>query len=284
MRLINDVDRNFTMVPNYILKRKDVSLKAIGLYSKLLAFPNNWNFTESGLVSVIKDGKDSLKSALQELEDLGLFFKFQSRNINGTLGEIIFYISPVPMTEEMKQEIIGRFNPIEIVKTSETLEITASQPSAGNPLAEKPLAGNPIQYNINKYNINEYNIEKEKINKKEKNVSKINEYENEFEDLWKLYPRKEGKNVALKKYIQYRKNNEATFDEVKQGILNYKKIIEKNKTSTQYILHGSTFFNQKRWEDEDLKDKSNNSVVEAISQAIEQISKEKQDVMNRLLE
>ena len=133
----------------------------------------------------------------------------------------------------------------------------------------------------------EIELEKEidiENNIEQKNVSKTSEYENEFEELWKLYPRKEGKNVALKKYIQYRKNNEATFDEVKQGILNYKKIIEINKTSTQYILHGSTFFNQKRWEDEDLKDKSNNSVVEAISQAIEQISKEKQDVMNRLLE
>ena len=279
MRLINDIDKNFTMVPNYILRQRDISLKAIGLYSKLLSFPNDWNFTEKGLNSVIKDGKDSLKSALQELEDLGLFFKFQSRKSNGTLGEIIFYISPIPMDEEMKKEIMARFNPIEIVKTDGTLEITEFQPSSGNPLAVNPISDNPQQYNINKYNINKYNIEieKEKIYKKEKNVSKTNEYEDEFDELWKLYPRKEGKNVALKKYIQYRKNNEATFDEVKQGILNYKKIIEINKTSTQYILHGSTFFNQKRWEDEDLKSKSNNRDSEEISQ-------ERQDVMNRLLE
>lgn len=277
MRLINDIDKNFTMVPNYILMQRDISLKAIGLYAKLLSFPNDWNFTEKGLMSLIKDGKDSLKSALQELEDLGLFYKFQSRKSNGTLGEIIFYISPVPMTQEMKFEIMGRFNPLEIVKSDESIGITEFQPLSGNPLAVKPISDNPQQYNINKYNINKYNIEKEKIYKKEKNVSKTNDYENEFEELWKLYPRKEGKNVALKKYIQYRKNNEATFDEVKQGILNYKKIIEKNKTSTQYILHGSTFFNQKRWEDEELKDKPNNLVKEEISQ-------ERLDVMNRLLE
>lgn len=277
MRLINDIDKNFTMVPNYILMQRDISLKAIGLYAKLLSFPNDWNFTEKGLMSLIKDGKDSLKSALQELEDLGLFYKFQSRKSNGTLGEIIFYISPVPMTQEMKFEIMGRFNPLEIVKSDESIGITEFQPLSGNPLAVKPISDNPQQYNINKYNINKYNIEKEKIYKKEKNISKTSEYENEFEELWKLYPRKEGKNVALKKYIQYRKNNEATFDEVKQGILNYKKIIEINKTSIQYILHGSTFFNQKRWEDEDLKDKSSNPVKEEISQ-------ERLDVMNRLLE
>ena len=277
MRLINDIDKNFTMIPNYILMQRDISLKAIGLYAKLLSFPNDWNFTEKGLMSLIKDGKDSLKSALQELEDLGLFYKFQSRKSNGTLGEIIFYISPVPMTQEMKFEIMGRFNPLEIVKSDESIGITEFQPLSGNPLAVKPISDNPQQYNINKYNINKYNIEKEKIYKKEKNVSKTSEYENEFEELWKLYPRKEGKNVALKKYIQYRKNNETTFDEVKQGILNYKKIIEINKTSIQYILHGSTFFNQKRWEDEELKDKPNNLVKEEISQ-------ERLDVMNRLLE
>ena len=277
MRLINDIDKNFTMVPNYILMQRDISLKAIGLYAKLLSFPNDWNFTEKGLMSLIKDGKDSLKSALQELEDLGLFYKFQSRKSNGTLGEIIFYISPVPMTQEMKFEIMGRFNPLEIVKSDESIGITEFQPLSGNPLAVKPISDNPQQYNINKYNINKYNIEKEKIYKKEKNISKTSEYENEFEELWKLYPRKEGKNVALKKYIQYRKNNEATFDEVKRGIINYKKIIDVNKTSTQYILHGSTFFNQKRWEDEELKDKPNNLVKEEISQ-------ERLDVMNRLLE
>lgn len=277
MRLINDIDKNFTMVPNYILMQRDISLKAIGLYAKLLSFPNDWNFTEKGLMSLIKDGKDSLKSALQELEDLGLFYKFQSRKSNGTLGEIIFYISPVPMTQEMKFEIMGRFNPLEIVKSDESIGITEFQPLSGNPLAVKPISDNPQQYNINKYNINKYNIEKEKIYKKEKNISKTSEYENEFEELWKLYPRKEGKNVALKKYIQYRKNNEATFNEVKRGIINYKKTIDVNKTSTQYILHGSTFFNQKRWEDEELKDKPNNLVKEEISQ-------ERLDVMNRLLE
>lgn len=277
MRLINDIDKNFIMVPNYILMQRNISLKAIGLYAKLLSFPNDWNFTEKGLMSLIKDGKDSLKSALQELEDLGLFYKFQSRKSNGTLGEIIFYISPVPMTQEMKFEIMGRFNPLEIVKSDESIGITEFQPLSGNPLAVKPISDNPQQYNINKYNINKYNIEKEKIYKKEKNISKTSEYENEFNELWKLYPRKEGKNVALKKYIQYRKNNEATFDEVKRGIINYKKIIDVNKTSTQYILHGSTFFNQKRWEDEELKDKPNNLVKEEISQ-------ERLDVMNRLLE
>lgn len=155
---------------------------------------------------------------------------------------------------------LGQNDPIHEVKMTQALG--QNDPSNTN-------IYNNIYNNINN-NILSDNIE-------QKNVSKTSEYENEFEELWKLYPRKEGKNVALKKYIQYRKNNEATFDEVKQGILNYKKIIEINKTSTQYILHGSTFFNQKRWEDEELKDKSNNLVKEEISQ-------ERLDVMNRLLE
>ena len=114
-------------------------------------------------------------------------------------------------------------------------------------------------------------IEKEKINKKEKNFS------SEFEELWKLYPRKEGKQVALRVYNTCRKNNETTFEEVKQGILNYIKQIEKNKTQYQYIQHGSTWFNQKRWTD--VYEIPTTKKIEE-----QEISEEKRNLMSLLAE
>ena len=114
-------------------------------------------------------------------------------------------------------------------------------------------------------------IEKEKINKKEKDFS------SEFEELWKLYPRKEGKQVALRVYNTCRKNNETTFEEVKQGILNYIKQIEKNKTQYQYIQHGSTWFNQKRWTD--VYEIPTTKKIEE-----QEISEEKRNIMSLLAE
>ncbi len=71
----------------------------------------------------------------------------------------------------------------------------------------------------------------------------------EFETLWQLYPRKIGKPKALKAYEKARKNG-ATFDEVKQGIEAYRRQIEALKTDTEYIKHGSTWFNNEGWKDE----------------------------------
>ena len=71
----------------------------------------------------------------------------------------------------------------------------------------------------------------------------------EFETLWKLYPRKLGKPKALKAYEKARKKG-VTFEKVEQGLKAYCKQIEAQKTATEYIKHGSTWFNGECWNDE----------------------------------
>ena len=71
----------------------------------------------------------------------------------------------------------------------------------------------------------------------------------EFETLWNLYPRKQGKTQALKAYKKARKNG-TTFEEVEQGIKAYCKQIAALKTDAAYIKHGSTWFNNEAWKDD----------------------------------
>ena len=71
----------------------------------------------------------------------------------------------------------------------------------------------------------------------------------EFETLWEMYPRQIGKAKALKAYEKARKNG-VTFDEVKRGIEAYRRQIETLKTATEYIKHGSTWFNGEGWKDD----------------------------------
>ena len=73
--------------------------------------------------------------------------------------------------------------------------------------------------------------------------------EDEFEQLWELYPRKEGKKKALACYQKARKNG-TTFEQVKAGIMNYCEYIRREQTELQYIAYGSTWFNGERWNDE----------------------------------
>lgn len=56
---------------NTHLKDKRLSLKAIGLLSVVLGLPEEWHYTVNGLVGIVKDGKDSVESAIKELKKNG---------------------------------------------------------------------------------------------------------------------------------------------------------------------------------------------------------------------
>lgn len=85
--------------------------------------------------------------------------------------------------------------------------------------------------------INISNSEKDKI---------INE---QFEALWKMYPRKERKNDALKAYKKAIKKGIDPLI-IKKGIVEYKNYLEVNKTQPEYVAQGGTWFNQERWNDD----------------------------------
>lgn len=74
-------------------------------------------------------------------------------------------------------------------------------------------------------------------------------YISEFEKLWSIYPRKQGKENALKHYIKARKDG-TTYEEVEQGIISYIRYLQAEQTEAQYIKMGSTFFSQKAWGDD----------------------------------
>ena len=95
----------------------------------------------------------------------------------------------------------------------------------------------------------EIDIEKEPEIDLEKDLEKSNNISADFEKLWELYPRKLGKKKALAAYEKAIKKG-VSFETIKQGIKNYNKQIEANKTDTAFIKHGSTWFNGECWNDE----------------------------------
>ena len=108
-------------------------------------------------------------------------------------------------------------------------------PYAENPHTEKPHTENPTQSITNISNTN-------------KSITK-DIYTTEFENLWSLYPRKQGKDKAYKYYEKARKSG-TTYEEVECGIYAYIRYIQAEQTEPQYIKMGSTFFSQKAWADD----------------------------------
>lgn len=70
-----------------------------------------------------------------------------------------------------------------------------------------------------------------------------------FEALWAEYPKKNGKKNAFESYQRALKDG-VTDEVIADGIRRYKEHIAEKHTEDKYILIGSSYFQQRRWEDE----------------------------------
>ena len=60
--------KDFTVMSNYHLRDKNLSLKAKGLLSQMLSLPEEWDYTLAGLAHINKESKDAIRTAILELE------------------------------------------------------------------------------------------------------------------------------------------------------------------------------------------------------------------------
>ena len=84
--------------------------------------------------------------------------------------------------------------------------------------------------------------------KKEITKERTKKFEDEFEVLWKQYPRKEGKKEARTAYIGARKKR-TTVEEVQEGLQRYLDKIQREHTEYRFIKKGSSWFRGYCWED-----------------------------------
>lgn len=61
-------DKNYTVMSNYHLRDKNISLKAKGLLSQLLSYSSDWVLTINGLCAVSKEQEKAMKNTIKELE------------------------------------------------------------------------------------------------------------------------------------------------------------------------------------------------------------------------
>ena len=91
---------NFTVMSNYHFREKKMSLKAKGLLSLMLSLPDDWNYSISGLVTLSKDGKDSVMSALAELEKFGYLSRERIVNSKGQFAGVEYNIYEQPQEQK----------------------------------------------------------------------------------------------------------------------------------------------------------------------------------------
>lgn len=95
---------NFTIMSNTHFKEKKMSLKAKGLLSLMLSLPDDWDYSIAGLATLSKDGKDSVMSALAELEKFGYLTRRRLTNEKGQFAGVEYNIYENPVSAEPNED------------------------------------------------------------------------------------------------------------------------------------------------------------------------------------
>lgn len=146
-----------------------------------------------------------------------------------------------------------RYNPTQYQEEYQTLELkeNGAYTEGDNRLAtawqpnDNQMA---TQDSIGKDSIGKLSIDKHNISVIKDDILSPRQLTNEFELIWTNYPRKQGKQNALKAYIKARKSGTSE-ESVRKGLYSYLKYIQAEKIEPRYIKQGSTWFNQQCWND-----------------------------------
>ena len=125
--------RDFTVMGNTHLRDKNLSLKAVGLLSKMLSFNDGWQFSTRGLATLCKEGPDAILSALKELEENGYLVRHRGRDDKGRMVSTEFDIYEMPQADLPHRDNPHRENP------------DVENPDVENPHRENPAQRNTIQ-------------------------------------------------------------------------------------------------------------------------------------------
>ena len=119
---------DYTVMSNFHLKDKRLSLKAKGLLSQMLSLPDDWDYTLSGLCFINRESKDAIRSAINELERAGYIRRKQTIDATGKFRANEYSIYERPITDVPSLE----------------------NPTTEKPITKKPLPENPTQLNTKK--------------------------------------------------------------------------------------------------------------------------------------
>ena len=214
----------YTVLNNGIFRDENLSAKSLGILAKMLSLPDNWEFSVTGLCSIFKkDGIDSIRNGLKELEQNGYLVRNRVRDESGKLTSAEWTVSDQPM--------LGK-------------------PMLENPMLENPMLENRTQYNTKEYNTKEF-ITKEFITKDIPPISPKGKTDcsDLFNQFWTAYPKHIAKQSAVKAFEKL-KPDEKLLEAMLKAIEMQKESKQWEKDGGAFIPYPATWLNQRRWEDE----------------------------------
>ena len=232
-------ENNFTVFEDELLQSPNWSLKAKGLLAYMLSLPDDWDYSIAGLSIMCKEGKASMRSAINELMAEGYVTRCLARDDKGMLTgyEYVVYERPHPSCEN-KTTVEG-----------------SAEPSCENLTSENPTSGNRTQQRNNKQRTKEQNTPhpptgggaRAKRSRQDGPKSAPDWKPERFAKFWTYYPRGENKQRAIRAWDNLRPSDEL-IDTMARALARQKATEEWQRGIG--IPHASTWINGRRWEDE----------------------------------
>ena len=137
----------YTIMSNHHLRDQNLSHSARGLLSFLLSLPENWDYSFNGLVAISKEGKDAVRSMINELKEAKYIKISQYRDEKGWFKSK-YDVYEYPYDKALK---MANYR-------------TPGFPVPDKPMSDEPMPENPLQINNKKINNKEININNKKNN------------------------------------------------------------------------------------------------------------------------
>lgn len=84
MPRLRNLNGNFAIVPSSILRDKNISARAMGIYARICDLPNNYPINGKSLLPHFKEGRDAIYTAYKELFATGYLSKQARRHQDGS--------------------------------------------------------------------------------------------------------------------------------------------------------------------------------------------------------
>ena len=195
VRLEND----FTIIPNEILRNKEMKSSTKNILLTMMGLPPEWDFSIAGISACVYEGRETVQKALVELEKLGYITRKRERKENGTLGAMIYTIHQFPVSE-----------------SENTYKNNFSNQDVKNHKQVNPKQVSKTQISIN-------NINNNKNNKAVNSASKTHDNDFDFEILQKVEKLTDDETIieSIKYYLdKYKRFTGKNHPNVRKSALN----------------------------------------------------------------
>lgn len=266
-------NQNYTVMSNEHLRDRRLSLRAMGLMSRMLSDSDSYQHSIAGLAAVCKEGRDAVRKALQELEEAGYLVREQTRQ-GGSFSACDYTLYEHSRKPEAAPSAPAGHLPFQ-----------GRQDGGESPLTENPSTVNPSTGNPTTVNPTQRNTKREEVPREEPPYSppaggtaegggessgdpstalrcaqddrrsarrrrepkEAPDWKPErFEKFWKLYPRGEAKQAAIKAWDALKADDELL---IVMGRALLSQMASREWTEGVGIPYAATWLNQRRWTD-----------------------------------